>query len=635
MKFVLIGNPNSGKTTLFNILTGSHEHVGNWSGVTVEKKLGKLKNGMEIIDLPGVYSLSSYSQDEIVTRDFLLNETPDLIINIIDATNLERNLYLTTQLMETGLPIVIALNMIDEVKDDIDIKKLQSELNITIVPVSAAKNIGLDKLVEKIECHNLEVNHSSVLKDTPEFSYAVEILLLLNENAIANANLLMAFKLLEGDDKFPIADDLRKMTGEIGNGHDWSVIVASDRYKFIETLCASCITKKHRQTQSVTNKIDRVLLNRFLAIPIFFTIMFAVFQITFSVIGNFFSHVIDLGIEQLINWLQNVLSGHVNDLIISALTDGVIPGIGMLMTFLPQIAILFLLLSIIEDSGYMSRIAFIMDRPLRYFGLSGKAFVPMLMGFGCSVPAIMATRTLDSVRERKLAIAVTPFMSCSARMPVYAMMTAAFFPRHRGFIIFSVYFIGACVAMITAAVLNKLMLKTEAAGLIMELPPYRFPTPRNLAKHVWRKVRGFIDKAWNILLLASLVIWFMQSFDCNLNFVSDNANSILAVLGKIIAPIFKPLGFGNWQATVALLTGLVAKETVVSTLNIVGWNFSSASAYCYMIFILLYMPCLATFVTIKRELNLKSAVSIVFMQTIIAWLVAFAFSFAFGIKNFI
>ena len=638
--FALVGNPNCGKTTLFNKLTNSQEYVGNWSGVTIDKKIGFLKIDdavFNIVDLPGIYSLSSYSDDEIVTRNYLLNENPDMIINIVDATNLERNLYLTTQLIDIGIPLIIVLNMMDEVekrKDKINCDMLEKILSIPIIPVSASKSIGFENLMDVIKNYNTITKTKSVLKNTDEFFFAQKIIDYFAKDNI-NCSLLMAFKIIEGDKKFScdIKDDILDLL-DIPK-KEWDILIATDRYNFIDELSQKCVDKSHKFGElTLSDKIDKILVSKYFAIPIFLLVMFFIFQITFSIGGEFFSKIIDNLINNnLAGYINKILlSVNTNELIIDLIIKGIIPGIGMILTFLPQISILFFFLSFIEDSGYIARAAFIMDKPLRKIGLSGKSFVPMLIGFGCSVPAIMATRTLDNPKDKKLTILLTPFISCSARMPVYAILTGMFFPHCSSLVIFSLYLLGIIVAMLAGIILNKTILKGEASNFIMELPPYRIPTLKNLVRHVYDRVKDFVEKAGTILLLASIVIWFMQSFNFKFEFVTESSKSILGMFGKFISPVFIPLGFGDWRACVALLTGFVAKETIVSSLSILYAQnnslllstFTPLVAYCYMVFVLLYIPCIATVAVIKRETDSwKWTFFSIAFQLLTAWIVSF------------
>lgn len=658
----LVGNPNCGKTTLFNVLTGSRASVGNWPGVTVERKEGNYKNDeleIKIIDLPGIYSLSPYSEEEVVSRKFLLNNKPDLIINIVDATNIERNFYLTTQLVETNIPVIVALNMMDEVKsngDKINIEKMQDMLGLEVVPISASKIQGINKLMDKaiLQLKNNNNKKETLLTNTNIYPYVINIKNILTKNDL-NDTFFTAVKLLESDDG--IIDNIEKSNVLAYNqiksvidkcqndfeGQDMDILIADTRYKFITSITDSTIVRNKKYgTQTISDKIDSVITNKYLAIPFFIFIMSIVFRLTFGGITSFIMDWFD-------NFLNITLSNFVGEFLInvgasnwaiSLITEGIIPGVGMVLVVLPQIVVLFLFLSILEDSGYMARAAFIMDRLLRKFGLSGRSFVPMLMGFGCSVPAIMAARTLENEKDRRMTIILTPFFSCGAKLPVYSVFAAALFSSNKGTVILSLYLLGILVAIISGILLKSTVLKGEASTFIMELPPYRFPSLKNLFIHVWEKIKDFVQKASTILLASSIVIWFLQKFDFSLQMVSDNANSIFGQIGTFIAPIFTPLGFGGWRESVALLTGFVAKEAVVSTLGILykvgdvtGTNdlstiisnsFTPLKAYSYMTFILLYMPCVVAFATIKREMNSwKWTLFTVLYQTGVAYLVAF------------
>lgn len=630
--FALVGNPNCGKTTLFNKLTDSQEYVGNWSGVTVEKKQGVLKNSdINIVDLPGIYSLFSYSEDEIIASNYLLHEKPDLIINIVDATNIERNLYLTTQLIEIGLPIIIVLNMIDEVEkhgDNINYEMMSKILDIPIVPISAAKSIGIDNLIDILKNSSIELKTESVLKDTEEFFLAKKIIAQLSQINIS-CTILTAMKIIEGNNKF---DTPANISIDIPQ-KSWDIIIATDRYNFIDNLVAKCVSKTHTKNAIViSNKIDKILVNKYLAIPIFLLIMFLIFECTFSFGGEFLSGLIKNFLDNIsIFTEQTLLSLNVKPILIDLVTKGIISGIGMILVFLPQIAILFFFLSFIEDSGYIARAAFIMDKPLQQIGLSGKSFVPMLLGFGCSVPAIMSARTLNNKKSKQLTILLTPFISCSAKMPVYAILSKIFFPHHAGIVIFSFYLLGIILQAIVGIILSKTILHTDNSNFIMELPPYRFPMLKNLIRHVYDRLKDFVEKAGTVLLLASIIIWFMQNFNFVFCVVSDNSKSILGMIGKFIAPAFAPLGFGDWRVCVALLTGFVAKETIVSSLSILFSDisialpkiFSPLSAYCYMVFIALYVPCIATIYAIKRETSWKLAIFSIIFQFLVAWIISF------------
>lgn len=651
--FALLGNPNCGKTTLFNCLTGSHAHVGNWPGVTVERKEGKyLKSNedIKIVDLPGIYSLSPYSEEEVVSRDYILTEKPDLIINIVDATNFERNLYLTSQLVETGIPVVIALNMMDEIEkagDSIDLKALKNSLSIDIVPIIASKGIGIDELMKcAIDVAQNKKTYKIFLDDEKICNVAEEIRHIVSKNS-REITFFSAIKLLENDEatlKMLNLDEKTKdkiaKTAKINEekiGQEWEIYIADMRYKFITNISSKCIKRKRNPDElTITDRIDMIVTNKYLALPIFIIVMIIIFQITFGDIGSFFTDkldylVNDVACAQIKVCLENMGASR---WAIGLVAEGICKGVGMVLIFLPQILLLFFFLSILEDTGYMARAAFIMDRLLRRFGLSGKSFVPLIMGFGCSVPAIMATRTLENERDRRMTIILTPFMSCGARMPVYAVFASAFFASNKGFMVASLYLLGIGVALISALILKSTVLKGETATFIMELPTYRMPAPKTVIIHVWEKAKEFIVKAFTILLAASIVIWFLQNFDFSLHSVANNGESIFATIGKFISPLFAPLGFGDWKPVVALLTGFVAKEAVVSTLGILygcenvsevlANYFSPLSAYSYLVFILLYMPCVVAFATIRKEMkSIKWTLFAVVYQTAVAWVVSF------------
>lgn len=660
-RFALAGNPNCGKTTLFNQLTGSRAHVGNWPGVTVDRREGICHVGdteVTVVDLPGIYSLSPYSEEEVVSRKYLLTEKPDLIINIIDATNFERNMYLTSQLTETGIPVIIALNMMDEIEaagDKIDIPKLVKKLNTPVVPISAVKNRGVDELMEAAvkTAEDKSGNYfHSVLSDTPVIPIAADIRKITAKYGI-NISLFSAIKLLENDERIIDSLDLPKEARElielvIHNSEEeldieWEIYVADLRYRYIAELSAACIKRAHSPEElTVTDRIDMIVTNKYLAIPVFLGVMLLIFQITFGGFGSFLTD----GMDRLVNSVAVeglrgfMIKCNVADWAVGLVVDGIAAGVGMVLVYLPQILLLFTFLSILEDSGYMARAAFIMDRLLRNFGLSGKSFVPMLMGFGCTVPAVMAARTLENERDRRMTIILTPFMSCGARMPVYAVFAGAFFAAYRGPVVISLYLLGIAVALLSGIILKSTVLKGEAETFIMELPNYRFPSAKTIVLHVWERAKEFIVKAFTILLLASVVIWFLQSFSPALKYVDDNTQSIFAFMGRLLVPVFRPCGFGEWRACVALLTGFVAKEAVVSTLGILygvgdasstaaitgalANGFTPLSAYSYLVFILLYMPCVVAFTTIHKEMNSwKWTFFAVAYQTAAAWFMSF------------
>lgn len=701
--YALVGNPNCGKTTLFNELTGSNQYVGNWPGVTVEKKEGRLKSHggeVTVVDLPGIYSLSPYSAEEMVTRNFILEERPDVLVDVVDATNIERNLYLTLQMAELGRPMVVALNMMDMLKSrgmEIDVQKLEHLLGIPVVPIAASRGRGIKELIDRAyhdgaertakepsafdeqrlaervrrryggnpyilhQLHDRREHHGSEYLSTymidEIYSQKVMEAILRIEDIIAPKCLKRGMALRWSavkiiDEDLPTLEALQLSGGEAHlldeiirsleeeNG-ERDMIVADQKYKFICDICAQCITRlKDPGELTLSDKIDRIATHKYLALPLFIGIMGLVFFITFGPLGTAMTDGLDAWISHTFTpWVQSGLeSVGASPWAVSLVCDGVIAGVGSIVSFFPQILLLFLFLSILEDSGYMARAAFIMDKLLHKTGLSGRSFVPMLMGFGCSVPGVMAARTLENERDRRMTIILTPFMSCSAKMPVYALFIAAFFPRYRGLVVFGIYATGLIVAIICAMILRKTVLKGGHAPFVMELPPYRLPTLKTLWVHLYERVKDFAVRAGTILLGASVVIWFLQSFDLHLNMLGEGqtGDSMLAAIGKAIAPIFAPLGFGFWQASVALVSGFVAKEAVVGTLTILynpatdaAMNaalqsvFTPVSAMAFLIFVLLYMPCIAAFSAIRREMNsLKWAIGTVAFQTGVAWVVA-------------
>lgn len=654
IKIALAGNPNCGKTTLFNQLTGSNQYVGNWPGVTVEKKEGKIKNKlgleMSIIDLPGIYSLSPYSPEEIVTRNCLLHDNPQVIIDIVDATNIERNLYLTTQIAELGRPMVIALNMIDMLEkngDTIDSKLLEKELGIPVVPISASKNIGIDDLIEK----TVELAKASKYVPVKNiYSKAVNNVLLDIEDALEEVKQSKyhrkrwtAVKLFEGDsvtwNHYDFTDAQREHIishiEEVNSSKniDREMIIADERYKYICAITSRAVHKNHDPCKlTVSDKIDRIATNKYLAIPLFLVTMFLVFAITFGPVGNFLRD----GAEWLIGdvltggltvFLQNVnASGWAQSLVI----DGIIGGVGSVISFLPQIVLLFTLLSLLEDSGYMARAAFIMDKLLRCIGLSGRAFVPMLMGFGCTVPAVMGTRILESEKDKRLTVLITPFMSCSAKMPVYLLMVSMFFKDSGPIVIFGLYLLGIAVAVLTALIFKSTVLKGKNSPFVMELPPYRLPSAKTLLLHIWERVRDFLIRAGTVLMGASILIWFLRGFNFNLQMVDSADESILASVGMVLAPVFTLCGFGDWRASVSLVTGIAAKESVASTMSVLyggglAGAFSTLSAVSFLVFVLLYTPCVAALTAMRREFGSRKwmAVSVIY-QLAVAWVISFA-----------
>ena len=641
MKVALAGNPNCGKTTLFNALTGSNQYVGNWPGVTVEKKEGTARLGdreITVVDLPGIYSLSPYSMEEIVARDFIIGEGPDAVIDIVDATNLERNLYLTVQLLELERPLVLALNFMDEVKargDQIDVERLSKELGVPVVPITAKTGEGLDELLQVAhrQMHLGVTYEPDDLYD--DFTHDIHHRMgeLIHDYAYA-ANLpahWASIKLLEGDGivakalNLP-ADVQNKLDAIIAEYEassalgDRETLVADSRYRYIERVVhASVVKGKGSEGPTLTEKIDRIVTGKYTALPLFLCAMLVMFVITFGPFGSWLQDGVSALIDLFSGWLEGTLTAMgAPDVVISLACDGIISGVGGVLSFLPQIALLFFFLSFLEDSGYMSRAAFIMDRLLRRFGLSGKAFIPMLMGFGCSVPAIMGARTMENEKDRRMTILLIPFMSCSAKLPVYGLLSAAFFGPWAGLVVFGLYVIGMVVGILSGILFKHTLFAGEPAPFVLELPPYRFPSMENIATHVWQKVKGFLVKAGTLILAMSVVLWLLQSFDFSLHMVDDAANSMLGTLGALIAPVFAPLGFGFWQAAVALLTGFIAKEMVVSSLSMFyGFSLTAAgtavaaamtgftplSAFSMLVFILLYVPCVAATSTMAKELG--------------------------------
>jgi ferrous iron transport protein B len=657
MIFALAGNQNCGKTTLFNQLTGSNQHVGNFPGVTVERKDGVIRGhgDVTVVDLPGIYSLSPYTSEEIVTRDFLLNDHPNGIINIVDATNIERNLYLSMQLIELNIPMVIALNMMDEVRANggtIKIDKLQEELGVPVVPISASKNEGIDELIEtavntafaKQPPKRQDFCSGAVHRAIHSVAHLVED----HAERIGVPARFAATKLVEGDspmlnalglsenEKDMVAHSVTEMEHELGT--DREAALADMRYTFIGGLCKDSVvklgeSKEHRRSIS----IDNVLTHKYFAIPIFILIMLIIFWLTFAVIGNALSNLLSLGIDFLTNAASAGLTAYgINPVVHSLVIDGIFAGVGSVLSFLPIIVVLFFFLSILEDSGYMARVAFVMDKLLRKIGLSGRSFVPMLIGFGCSVPAIMATRTLSSERDRKMTILLTPFMSCSAKLPIYAMFTAAFFPKHPALVMIVLYLTGIIVGIISGLVLKGTVFHGKPVPFVMELPNYRLPSAKSVVLLMWDKARDFLTRAFTVIFVATIIIWFLQTFDTRLNVVASSAQSMLAEIGKLVAPVFVPLGFSDWRASTALITGFTAKEAVVSTLAVLMGTsasnlpaalatlFTPLAAWSFLTFTLLYTPCVAAISAVKREMNsARSALGVVLYQTGIAWIVAF------------
>lgn len=652
----LAGNQNSGKTTLFNVLTGSNQHVGNFPGVTVEKKVGVLKEYKEasLVDLPGIYSLSPYTSEEVVTRDFILQEHPDVIINIVDATNIERNLYLSLQLMELQVPMVIALNMMDEVEksgNSIDVEELSKRLGIPVVAISAAHKQGINELIRVIK---RMVKHPSPMAKCDfckgEVHRAIHAIAHIVEDHAQNKQMPLRFaatKLVEGDtmmqealslheDDVHIIEDIVKSM-EHALDTDREAALADMRYTYIEGICAKSVHKVNESYgQQRSEQIDRLLTHRYLGIPIFILIMLLIFYLTFALFGAFLQGWMEQGIDQFTLWLAQLLhQSGVSSWLCALIIDGICAGVGSVLSFLPIIVILFFFLSLLEDSGYMARVAFVMDRSLRRIGLSGRSFVPMLIGFGCSVPAIMSARTLSSERDRKMTILLTPFMSCSAKLPIYGMITAAFFPKHGALILISVYLLGIAVAIISGLLLKHTVFQGDSVPFVMELPAYRIPACKSVLLHMWEKAKDFLHRAFTIIFVASILIWFLQSFDWQLNYIDDSSLSILASLGSALAKVLAPLGFNDWRAATALVSGISAKESVVSTLSVlVGGSesdlyaalqnmMSPLAAYAFLSFTVLYMPCVAAFAATRRELgSWKEALLTVGYQTLCAYVVA-------------
>ena len=658
MIFALAGNQNCGKTTLFNALTGSNQHVGNFPGVTVDQKSGIIKGtNHQVVDLPGIYSIRPYTQEEIVTRDFILNSKPDAILNIVDATNIERNLYLTLQLMSLKVPMVIALNMMDELRGNggsVNVRKMAEALGVPVVPISAAKNEGISELVDTLlstASGHVKPKVQDFCPDGPVHRCIHAVCHIIEDHAqqVGIARRFCATKLIEGEEDFFDLLDLSQNEKELiehsiiemeyDTGLDRNAALADMRYNFIEKVCASCVTKareskEHRRSVA----IDRVLTSRIFAIPLFIAIMCLVFFLTFNVVGAFLSDGMAYAVDGLTILADNALTAYgINPVVHSLVIDGVFAGVGSVLSFLPIVVTLFFFLSILEDSGYMARVAFVMDKLLRKIGLSGRSIVPMLIGFGCSVPAIMATRTLSSNRDRQMTILLTPFMSCSAKIPIYTLFSAAFFPGYELPVMILMYFGGIAVGILAALVLKSTLFRGNPVPFVMELPNYRLPSPRSVILLMWEKAKDFLTRAFTVIFMATVIIWFLQTFDLKLNVVADSSGSILAALGRLIAPLFAPLGFGDWRMVTALVSGFTAKEAVVSTFGVIlGVSteqlrgalhllFTPASAASFLAFCLLYTPCVAAVATIRRELGSKwKTLVVVIGQCLIAWLVALA-----------
>ncbi len=652
MIFALAGNQNSGKTTLFNHMTGSNQHVGNFPGVTVDQKIGAVigQKDCEVVDLPGIYSLRPYSDEEIVTRNFLLNERPDGIINIVDATNIERNLYLTLQLLTMQIPTVLALNMMDEVRANggtIDTEKLSAQLGVPVVPVSAIKNEGVQELVrvavETARRHELPKVHD-FCPAGPVHRCIHSVCHIIEDHAQSSRMpaRFAATKFIEGDPIVSELLDLHKndldaiehtiVQMEHDCGLDRNAAMADMRYNFIEGVCRACVVKaKESREHRRSVAIDRVLTGKYTALPVFVLIMLAVFFLTFNVIGKFLSDLLAMAIDGLAAGADRALTAYgLNPVVHSLVIDGVFAGVGGVLSFLPIIVTLFFFLSILEDTGYMARVAFVMDKPLRRIGLSGRSIVPMLIGFGCTVPAVMATRTLSADRDRRLTILLTPFMSCSAKIPIYALFAAAFFARGQVFVMMGLYLFGILVGIVCAKLLSRTAFRGKSVPFVMELPNYRFPSARSVLQLMWDKAKDFLQRAFTIIFAATILIWFLQTFDARFNVVTDSSKSLLALFGAAIAPVMRPVGFGDWRIATALITGFVAKESVVSTLQILlggaalSTLFSVRSCLSFLVFTLLYTPCVAAISAVRRELGsgLK-ALGVVISQTAVAWIVAF------------
>lgn len=652
LTFALVGNQNCGKTTLFNVLTGSNQHIGNFPGVTVDRKDGVIKGHPNtlITDLPGIYSMSPYSSEEIVTREFLLNEKPKGIINILDATNIERNLYLTMQLMELNIPMVVALNMMDEIRvngGSIRINELERLLGVPVIPISAAKGEGIGELVEHA-IHVAKYQENPEIMDFCPDDSAIHrcihgIMSLISDHArkAGYPERFAASKVVEGDaivfshlkldqnEKEMMEHIILQMEEECGM--DRASAIADMRFGYIEGVCADTVVKPAESKERIrSRRIDKVLTGKYTGIPSFVAIMALVFYLTFNVIGACLSDIFDMGITALTDCVDNLLTAmKVNSVLHSLIIDGIFNGVGSVLSFLPIIVTLFFFLSILEDSGYMARVAFIMDKLLRKLGLSGRSIVPMLIGFGCSVPGVMASRTLSSERDRRMTILLTPFMSCSAKVPIYAFFSAAFFPKHAALVMIGLYFVGIFIGVLMALIFKKTLFKGEPVPFVMELPNYRMPGAKNVMQLLWEKAKDFLLKAFSIIFLATIFIWFMQNFDIRLNVVKDSKDSILAAIASWISPIFVPLGFGDWRITTAVLTGVMAKESVVSTISILFGStaqilatLSVPGALAFLVFCLLYTPCVAAIASIKRELGGRFAAGVVVMQCTIAWIAA-------------
>ena len=659
MIFALVGNQNCGKTTLFNALTGSNQHVGNFPGVTVEQKSGEVKGvkNCSVVDLPGIYSLRPYTQEEIVSRDFIINQKPDCIINIIDATNIERNLYLTLQLLELRVPTVIALNMMDEVYANggtVDVQQLSRLIGVPVVPISAVKGEGVSELIDRV----VDTARKKALPGVTDFCaddspvhrciHAVIHLIQDHADRLGVSSRFCTAKLIEGDPELAGRLELDENERELlehcivqmesESGLDRNAALADMRYSFIEGVVSKTVVKCHESREHARSvRMDRVLTGKYTAIPTFLAIMFLIFYLTFNVIGSALSDWLSLGIDALTGLVDRGLTAYgINPVVHSLVIDGIFAGVGSVLSFLPIIVTLFFFLSILEDTGYMARVAFVMDRPLRKLGLSGRSFVPMLIGFGCSVPAIMATRTVSSDRDRKMTMMLVPFMSCSAKIPIYSVFVAAFFPGRGGLAMICLYALGIVMGIIVALILKSTAFRGQPVPFVMELPNYRMPSLKSVGLLLWEKAKDFLERAFTVIFMATVLIWFLQTFDTRLNVVADSADSLLALIGQLIAPVFRPLGFADWRMVTALISGFTAKEAVVSTLAVLlgtnvanlssalGSVFNPITAVSFLVFTLLYTPCVAAVATIRRELgSAVKTIGVVIMQCSVAWLTAF------------
>ena len=656
LTFALAGNQNCGKTTLFNALTGSNQHVGNFPGVTVEQKSGPIKGHPDtlVVDLPGIYSLSPYTSEEIVSRNYIINEKPSAIINIVDATNIERNLYLTMQLLELNVPMVLALNMMDEVRENggsIRINEMEESLGIPVVPISAAKNEGIDELVSHA-IHIAKYQEKPLRQDFCDkddkggaVHRCIHSLMHLIEDHSERSGIPLRFaatKLAEGDKQIEealhLSQNERNMINhairqlEEESGLDHAAAIADMRYLYIGRLCQSTVTKPGTSKERIRSmKMDETLTGKYTAIPAFIAIMLLIFYLTFSLIGPFLQDILERGITALTNACDHALgAAHVNTAIRSLIVKGIFAGVGSVISFVPIIVVLFFFLSILEDSGYMARVAFVTDKLLRKIGLSGRSIVPMLIGFGCTVPGVMASRTLPSARDRKMTIMLTPFMSCSAKLPIYAFFTAAFFPKYKALVMSGLYLLGILIGILTALLTKNTVFKGEAVPFVMELPNYRMPGMKNVIRLLWDKAKDFLQRAFTVIMLATIIVWFLQSFDFRMRLVESSQDSMLAVVAGWIAPIFKPLGFGSWEYSTALITGFIAKESVVSTLGVIfgskavfASSLTVSAALSILVFCLLYTPCVAAIAAVRRELGSKWAMIMIIAQCLIAWICAF------------